>query len=126
HTAHSKGIGSPETTESLRLADAEIGRVEDRLQAGGVADRTNIIVVSDHGFSTHNAHLKLAELVAPFAKPLPDGSPDLVVSEGAINFRGAVDPARVAAIVAMLQKQPPAGAIFTRSKPGGGAEGIRS
>jgi len=31
--------------------------------------------------------------VAPFARPLPDGSPDIVVSEGAINFR-PLDPAR--------------------------------
>lgn len=124
HTAHNKGVGSETTNEALRLADAEIGRIEDGLQARGVLDRTNIIVVSDHGFSTHNDHLKLAALVAPFAQRLPDGSPDIVVTEGAINFRGAVDPARVTAIVAMLQKQPPAGAIFTRSKPGGGAEGI--
>ena len=124
HTAHNKGIGSETTNEALRLADAEIGRIEDGLTARGLAGRTNIIVVSDHGFSTHNDHLKLAPLVAPFARPLADGSPDLVVTEGAINFRGAVDPARVTAIVAMLQKQPPAGAIFTRSKPGGGVEGI--
>lgn len=131
HTAHNKGIGSENTNEALRLVDGEIGRIEDALRAKGLLDRTNVIVVSDHGFSTHNDHLKLAALVAPFAQPLPDGSPDLVVTEGAINFRpldpvrgrGAVDPARVAAIVAMLQKHPPAGAIFTRPKPGGGVEG---
>jgi arylsulfatase A-like enzyme len=124
HTAHTRGIGSATTTEALRLADAEIGRIEDALTAKRLLDRTNVIVVSDHGFSTHNAHLQLAALVAPFARPLDDGAPDIVVTEGAINWRGAVDPARVAAIVAMLQTQPPAGAIFTRSKPGGGAEGI--
>ena len=120
HTAHSKGIGSPETTASLRLVDAEIGRIEDTLQARGVLDRTNIIVVSDHGFSTHTGELTLAALVAPFAKSLPDGSPDLVVAEGAVHFRAAVDPARVRAIVAMLQRRPEVGAIFTRPKPEGG------
>jgi hypothetical protein len=124
HTAHNAGIGSETTNEALRLLDAEIGRIEDTLRAKGLLDRTNILVVSDHGFSTHNAHLKLAALVAPFARPLPDGSPDIVVAEGAIHFRGAVDLARVTAIAVMLQKQPPAGAIFTRPKPGGGAEGI--
>ena len=124
HTAHSKGIGSEPTTTALRLVDAEIGRIEDALRAGHVLDRTNVIVISDHGFSTHNDRLKLAALVAPFVQPLPDGTPDIVVAEGAINFRGAVDLPRVTAIVAMLQKQPPVGAIFTRSKPDGGAEGI--
>src|SRR5580765_1479857 len=124
HTAHNKGIGSAASTESIRLADAQIGRIEDTLQAKGLLDRTNIIVVSDHGFSAHSDHLKLAALVAPFAQALPDGSPDIVVTEGALNFRGAVDPARVTAIVATLQKYPPVGAIFTRPKTGGRAEGI--
>ena len=123
HTAHTKGIGSVETTESLRLADAEIGRVEDGLRSRGLLDRTNIIVVSDHGFSTHTGALKLAALVAPFAKPLPDGSPDIVVVEGSVNFRVAADPVRAAAIVAMLQKRPEVGAIFTRPGPGAGPAG---
>ena len=123
HTAHDKGIGSEATTESLRLADAEIGRIVDALAAKGLADRTNVIVVSDHGFSTHTGALRLAALVAPLARPLPDGAPDIVVVEGTVNFRAAVEPARVAAIVAMLQKRPEVGAIFTRPKPAGGSEG---
>jgi arylsulfatase A-like enzyme len=123
-TAHNKGIGSQTTNESLRLVDAEIGRIEDTLRTKGLADRTNIIVTSDHGFSTHNDHLTLGALVAPFARPLPDGSSDIVVTEGAINFRAGADAARVKALVAMLQHRPEVGAIFTRSKTGGGAEGI--
>ena len=123
-TAHNKGIGSPTTNESLRLVDAEIGRIEDALRSKGLADRTNLIVTSDHGFSTHTGALKLASLVAPFARPLPDGSPDIVVAEGAIHFRAGADAARIAAIVAMLQRRPEVGAIFTRSKPAGGAEGV--
>jgi arylsulfatase A-like enzyme len=123
-TAHAKGIGSAPARESLTLVDSEIGRIEDALQAKGLADRTNLIVTSDHGFSTHTGTLALALLVAPFARPLPDGSPDIVVAEGAIHFRAGADAARVAAIVAMLQRRPEVGAIFTRSKPGGGAEGV--
>ena len=123
-TAHNKGIGSETTNESLRLVDAGIGRIEDAVQAKGLADRTNLIVTSDHGFSTHTGALKLAALVAPFARPLPDGSPDIVVAEGAVHFRARADAARVAAIVVMLQREPAVGAIFTRSAPGGGAEGV--
>ena len=123
-TAHTTGIGSATASESLRLVDAEIGRIEDTLRAKGLADRTNLIVASDHGFSTHTGTLGLASLVAPFARPLPAGSPDIVVAEGAIHFRAGADFARVAAIVAMLQGRPEVGAIFTRSKPGGGAEGV--
>jgi arylsulfatase A-like enzyme len=123
-TAHANGIGSPLTRQSLALVDSGIGRIEDALQAKGLLDRTNIIVTSDHGFSTHTGELKLTALVAPFAKPLPDGSPDLVVAEGSIHFRSSPDAPRVAAIVAALQKRPEVGAVFTRPRPGGGAEGI--
>ena len=125
-TAHANGIGAELTLTSLALVDAGIGRVEDALRAKGLLDRTNIFVTSDHGFSTHTGALRLASIVAPFAKPLPDGSPDLVVAEGAIHFRAGADAARVAAIVAMLQRRREVGAIFTRSKPGGGAEGVVS
>ncbi len=124
HTAHDKGVGSETTNDALRLVDGEIGRIEDALKAKGFADRTNVIVASDHGFSTHTGALELAALVAPFAKPLPDGSSDIVVAEGAIHFRAGVDAARVAAIVAMLQRRPEVGAIFTRSARPGGAEGV--
>ena len=123
HTAHSKGLGTPETVNALKLADAEIGRIEDTLRAKGLLDRTNVIVTSDHGFSTHTGELKLNDLVAPFATTLPDGSRDIVVAEGSINFRGAADPARVSAIVAALQKAPAVGAIFTRAARPGAIEG---
>src|SRR5262249_22651833 len=56
-------------------------------------------------------------------KPLADGSPDVVVAEGAIHLRGARDASRIAGIVAALQKRPEVGAIFTRPRAGGGAEG---
>jgi arylsulfatase A-like enzyme len=123
HTAHSKGIGTEPTTRALALADAEIGRIEDTLQASGLLDRTNLIVVSDHGFSTHTGAFRLQSVVDPFVARLPDGSPDLVVAEGAVYLRGAKDAARVAAIVRALQRRPEVGAVFTKPSPRGGAEG---
>ena len=122
-TAHANGIGAALTQQALRLVDAGIGRIEDTLRVRGLLDRTNIIVTSDHGFSTHTGQLKLRTLVEPFARRLPDGSPDIVVAEGAIHFRSGADEARVAAVVAALQKRPEVGAIFTRPRPGGGSEG---
>jgi arylsulfatase A-like enzyme len=123
-TAHANGIGAELTLKSLALVDAGIGRVEDALQARRMLDRVNIIVASDHGFSTHNRKLQLASLVDPFAKPMADGSKDIVVSEGAIHLRSGGDAARVAAIVAALQKRPEVGAIFTRPGASRGHEGI--
>jgi len=122
-TAHAKGIGAELTTRALALVDAGIGRIEDTLQARGALDRVNIIVTSDHGFSTHTRELRLPALVEPFAMPLPDGSKDIVVSEGAIYLRAGTDPGRVSAIVAALQRRPEVGAIFTRPVASGRAEG---
>jgi len=116
-TAHARGIGSAPTREALTLVDKEIGRIEDTLMAKGLLDRTNLVITSDHGFSTHTGTLKLGALVDPFVRPMPDGSPDIVVAEGAVHFRNGADAARVAAIVAALQRRPEVGAIFTR--PGG-------
>jgi len=122
-TAHSNGIGSDLTRKSLTLVDSCIGRIEDTLRAKGLLERTNIIVTSDHGFSTHTGELKLDALVQPFARRMPDGSPDIVVAEGAIHFRAGADAARVAEVVAALQKRPEVGAIFTRPRTDGAAEG---
>jgi arylsulfatase A-like enzyme len=122
-TAHASGIGAELTLKSLALVDAGIGRVEDTLRARGLLDRTNILVTSDHGFSTHTRELRLAALVEPFARPMADGSKDIVVSEGAIYLRSDGDSARVAAIVAALQKRPEVGAIFTRPTGNGRPEG---
>jgi arylsulfatase A-like enzyme len=122
-TAHAKGMGAPATVDALKLVDAEIGRVEDALRARGLLDLTNLLVVSDHGFSTYTSTLKLDAAVAPFARPAADGTRDIAVAEGAIYLRGAADPARLAAVVAALQKNPAVGAIFTRSGPRGGPGG---
>ena len=122
-TAHTRGIGAGPTLEALTLVDGEIGRIEDTLAAKGLLDRTNLVITSDHGFSTHTGALKLAALVDPFVRPMPDGSPDIVVAEGAIHFRAGAD-VRVAEIVAALQRRPEVGAIFTRSGPRGGDEGV--
>ena len=122
-TAHTHGIGTALTRESLTLVDREIGRIEDTLKAKGRLDRTNLLVTSDHGFSTHTGAMKLDALVEPFVRRMPDGSPDIVVTEGAVNFRAGADAGRIAAIVAALQRRPEVGAIFTRPGARGGYEG---
>ena len=116
-TAHTRGMGAGPTRDALTLVDREIGRIEDTLKAQGLLDRTNLVITSDHGFSTHTATLKLAALVDPFVRPMPDGSPDIVVAEGAIHFRGGADAVRVAAIVAALQRRPEVGRDFHAARP---------
>jgi predicted AlkP superfamily pyrophosphatase or phosphodiesterase len=113
-TAHEKGIGAPETVEVLRLVDSEIKRTEDGLKAAGLFDSYDIWVTSDHGFSTHTGAVPLDALLKPFARLLPDGSPRIVTSGGAIYVRDG-DEAALSAITAILQKTAGVGAIFTRA-----------
>lgn len=122
-TAHQKGIGSETTVQALKYVDGEIGRIEDTLRSRRLLDSTNIIVVSDHGFSTHTGTLQLAQAVAKYSRPTADGGRDIVVTEGAINFRGPVDQARVREVVADLQARPEVGAIFTRPASPGSSQG---
>ncbi|HET9832718.1 MAG TPA: alkaline phosphatase family protein, partial [Vicinamibacterales bacterium] len=123
-TAHANGIGAPLTRTSLSLVDAGIGRIEDGLRTRGLLDSTNIIVTSDHGFSTETGELHLASLVEPFSTTMDDGSKDIVVAEGAIYLRSGVAKARLAEIVGMLQRRPEVGAIFTRAATAGGQQGV--
>ena len=123
-TAHANGIGSEMTRSALRLVDAEIGRIEDTLRSAGVLDRTNLLVTSDHGFSTHTGELRLDAVLQPFARTMSDGSRDVVNAGGSVHLGGAADAARLNAIVAALQRRPEIGAIFTRPGPKGGSEGI--
>jgi len=114
-TAHANGIGAPLTRKSLTLVDGGIGRIEDGLRARGLLDATNIIVTSDHGFSTETSELNLPKLVEPFVKTMDDGTKDIVVAEGAIHLRTPDQP-RVESIVKMLQQRPEVGAIFTKTR----------
>jgi predicted AlkP superfamily pyrophosphatase or phosphodiesterase len=123
-TAHANGIGAPLTKRSLSLVDAGIGRIEDGLRMRGRLDSTNIIVTSDHGFSTETKELNLGALVAPFAATMEDGSKDVVVAEGAVYLRSAAARARLTEIVDMLKRRPEVGAIFTRARQAGQQEGV--
>lgn len=123
-TAHARGLGGPDTAAALGGVDAEIGRIEDTLRTRRELDGTTVLVASDHGFSTHTGELTLAPLVAPFARPLADGTPDLVVTEGAINARQPLAADRLRGLVAALQARPEVGAIFTAPASPGAIEGV--
>ena len=48
---HQYGIGTPNWHDALRTNDALLGKLVGKLEALGVKDKTDIIVVSDHGHS---------------------------------------------------------------------------
>ncbi len=109
HTAHSNGMGAPLTVESLRAADTQIARVLEAHESLGVAHQMNVMVTSDHGFSTHTGGYN------PFATLTREGLQGGVhIADGAIYVDNH-DKQRIQKIVEAFQCEPGIGAIFTEA-----------
>ncbi len=117
HTAHSKGMGAPLTIDSLRAADAQIARVLDAHERLGLSHQMNVMVTSDHGFSTHIGGFNILAVLAK--NNLQDG---VHVAEGAIHVDNH-DKAHIRRIVEALQRDPAIGPIFTQAAGPGSNEG---
>lgn len=125
HIQHGLGPGSPTALESIRRADAHVGAFLRKLADLGLAQRTDVMVVSDHGFA-HTALNVNVEQELREAKLMPEsGSGEMVLASSgqamAIHVKGR-DPARIAQIVAFLQERAWCGLIFTAGS-GGSVEG---
>ena len=57
---HATSPGSERAIAGIQNADTNLGRVLSALKAKGVLESTDIMVVSDHGFSTVSAKADLA------------------------------------------------------------------
>ena len=62
-SAHSKGVGAPLTITALKVVDQEMGRIIDGLEIRGILTSTNILITSDHGFSTRTGKMSVSELL---------------------------------------------------------------
>jgi predicted AlkP superfamily pyrophosphatase or phosphodiesterase len=122
HVQHATGAGSTESRAAIRHDDREIGLVLVRLRELGLADKTNIIVVSDHGFGHGIFGVNVAdELIKAGLKAGADSDDVVIASSGqaiSLHVRDR-NPERISAIVAFLQRQKWAGVLFTAGKPGG-------
>ena len=106
HTAHGAGLGSVMADSSIRAADRELRRLLDGLAARGLGQSVNLMVVSDHGFSTHVGDAKsLRKQLGAFADSVVIAGSAIHVRHGGMGTRNAV--------VRALQQWPEAGAIFT-------------
>ncbi|HRK33355.1 MAG TPA: alkaline phosphatase family protein, partial [Candidatus Hydrogenedentes bacterium] len=118
NTAHTKGVGTPETLAALKHVDEEVGRIFDSILAKGLADRYNILITSDHGFSTHSGPGNLNQLLVQGGVKKSLASTDVIVAEGAIYVDDS-DTAKIAAIVELLQRTPWIGPVFTAARSPG-------
>jgi predicted AlkP superfamily pyrophosphatase or phosphodiesterase len=124
HIQHAMGAGSDEARAAIRNNDREIGLVLDRLRELGLADKTNIIVVSDHGFGHGIFGVNVTgELIKAGLKAGADSDDVVVASSGQTMSLHVRDrsPERIGAIVGFLQQQKWVGVLFTAGQPGSGS-----
>jgi arylsulfatase A-like enzyme len=127
HIQHAHGAGAPQSLASIRNDDAQVGLLLQKLEELGLRERTNIIVVSDHGFgqTVHAVNVR-QELVEGGLLPKEESDDVVLASSGqavALHVKGR-SRERIARIAAFLQKQPWCGLVFTAARRAGAYEGF--
>ena len=115
---HAHGVGSPEAVAVIEEADRQFGRLLDCLDGRGQFSDTNIIVVSDHGYSTISEVIDIdAELRnAGFPQGNEPGGVVAAPNGGSALFYADADTARQ--LAGWLAAQPWCGALVASESAG--------
>jgi len=98
---HEHGPAAPETRAAVHEVDAALARLLDGLAARGLRDRTNLVIVSDHGMSECGPDRVI------FFEDLMDTSLVQIESNGPNGGVRPKDPARTAEILAGIRAKAP-------------------
>jgi len=116
---HRYGVGSPEARSALANDDRNLALTLAKLRDLGLEDKTDLIVLSDHGFSLHNFKVDAAQaLIAAGLKTATESKDVVLASNGQsvlVHVKGR-DPARIQKIVRFLQTQDWVDVIFTAGR----------
>jgi len=126
HTQHERGVGSPPARDSLRHADREIAEVLAALNGLGLASSTDIVVVSDHGFTTNTGGVDVAhELVAAGLMAGGDTGDVVLASSGQAVAVHVADRGgeRIERISRFVQSREWGGVLFTAGRGPGDHRG---
>jgi predicted AlkP superfamily pyrophosphatase or phosphodiesterase len=86
-TQHMAGLGTLPAMEALSLSDNNLMKVRGAVDSLGIADKTDVIVVSDHGFATIKFRIVLSEmLVSAGIKKSHDSTDVVVVPNGGADL----------------------------------------
>jgi arylsulfatase A-like enzyme len=125
---HAAGPGSTQALAAIKSCDVNLGRILAELDRRGLRATTDILVVSDHGFSTIGRKVDVAAALAAAGfdaqRKMPGGLPPggvMVVANGGstLLYVGGHDPAVCRRLVEFLQQQDWTGVIFSREKEEG-------
>ena len=124
-TQHRRGLGTQANLDALKVCDANLATTRQAIAKLGIADRTDLMVVSDHGFATIRALVPLGQLlVADGIKKSVTSDDILVLANGGsdlIHLSRSAFPTMQARravlqkITDLAESQPWSGPIFARS-----------
>ena len=121
---HATGPGSAQSLAAIRSSDENLGRVISEIGRRGLSESTDLLVVSDHGFSTVAdvadvaSELSLAGFSSARAAlgGLKNGQILVVSNVGAaFLYVGGHDPELVRKVAFWAQTQPWAGVVFSKA-----------
>ncbi len=120
HTQHGLGPGAPAALAAIRNDDRQLALVLQKLEALGLRDKTNIMVVSDHGFAQTVFNVNLGRALTDTGLLSAADSDEIVIAtSGQAVALHVKDRSRIPAVVGFLQQQPWCGVVFTAAKKGG-------
>ncbi len=129
---HLAGLGTQPALNALRQCDANLASIRAAIARLGIAHRTDLMVVSDHGFATIRMAVSLSDLLVSAGIKKSANSTDIVVvRDGGADFvylspsafeSTEAQRATLARIVDFAEAQEWCGSIFSRNPAMGSAE----
>ena len=123
---HSHGTGSKEARAALANDDRNLALTLDKLRELGLGDKTDVIIISDHGFSLHSFKVDATRALIDAGLKSSAESTDVVLASNGQSVLVHVknrDPQRIRNIVRFLQAQDWVDVVFTHERRPAGATG---
>ncbi len=118
---HAHGVGSDEAVAAIREADRQFGSVLKWLDESGRSSDTNVLVASDHGYSTITEVIDLEKELqaAGFPSPMEPGGVAVAPNGGSTLFYASENvPATARSLAEFLTSQPWCGALLASEAAG--------
>ena len=112
---HASGVGSAMSDRAIREADAGFGQIMAWLDANGRGSDTDVMVVSDHGYSTIREVVDVESHVRDAGYPVDDV---LVAANGASVLFYTRDQGTASRLASQLMAQPWCGSLLASSAAG--------
>ena len=112
---HRRGLGHADALRAIGDADRHLGAILDAIVALDLAGETDIVVTSDHGFSTIGGRVDVSAALVEAGPKRSAESVDVVVTGGFVYVPGG-DPGTVTHVVEVLRGLSGVGALFTGAR----------